>query len=140
VLATASGYRIIDFEGEPTRPLEERRRHNSPLRDAASMLRSIDHVGRSARRRAESRHGGPVISTGLDVEAWLARARERFLETYRAGLRESGAPIEVDEDLLRAFEFEKECYEFIYAATYLPDWLWAPLEGMHALVAEAERR
>ena len=140
VLETAHGYRIIDFEGEPTRPLEERRRRNSPLRDVASMLRSIDHVGRSARRRAESRRGGPVESPGLDVEAWLVRARERFLETYRAGLRELGAPIDVDEDLLRAFEFEKECYEFIYAATYLPDWLWAPLEGMRALVAEAERR
>ena len=140
VLETADGYRIIDFEGEPTRPLEERRRRNSPLRDVASMLRSIDHVGRSARRRAESRRGGPVESPGLDIEAWLARARERFLESYRAGLRELGAPIAVDEDLLRAFEFEKECYEFIYAATYLPEWLWAPLEGMRALIAEAERR
>ena len=140
VLETADAYRIIDFEGEPTRPLEERRRRNSPLRDVASMLRSIDHVGRSARRRAESRRRGPVESPGLDVEGWLARARERFLESYRTGLRELGAPIEVDEDLLRAFEFEKECYEFIYAATYLPDWLWAPLEGMRALVAEAERR
>jgi maltose alpha-D-glucosyltransferase/alpha-amylase len=139
VLETADGYRIIDFEGEPTRPLEERRRRNSPLRDVASMLRSIDHVGRSARRRAESRRGGAVESPGLDVEGWLVRSRERFLEAYRAGLRELGAPIEVDEDLLRAFEFEKECYEFIYAATYLPDWLWAPLEGMRALVAEAER-
>ncbi len=140
VLETADGYRIIDFEGEPTRTLEERRRRNSPLRDVASMLRSIDHVGRSARWRAQSRRGGPVESPGLDVEGWLVRSRERFLEAYRAGLRELGAPIEVDEDLLRAFEFEKECYEFIYAATYLPDWVWAPLEGMRALVAEAERR
>jgi predicted trehalose synthase len=46
----------------------------------------------------------------------------------------------VDVDLLRAFEFEKECYEFIYAATYLPDWLWAPLEGMRALVATSVSR
>jgi maltose alpha-D-glucosyltransferase/alpha-amylase len=138
VLETSDGYRIIDFEGEPTRPLEERRRRNSPLRDVASMLRSIDHVGRSARRRAQARRGGPVESPGLDVEEWLGRARERFLETYRAGLRELAAPIDVDEDLLRAFEFEKECYEFIYASTYLPDWTWAPLEGMRALVAEAE--
>lgn len=138
VLETRDGYRIVDFEGEPTRPLAERRRHNSPLRDVASMLRSIDHAGRSARRRAEVRRGGPVESPGLDIEAWLVRARQRFLGAYRAGLREhgQGAPIALDEDLLRAFEFEKECYEFIYAATYLPDWIWAPLEGMRALVAE----
>jgi trehalose synthase-fused probable maltokinase len=140
ILETPDGYRIIDFEGEPTRPLEERRRRNSPLRDVASILRSIDHVGRSARRRAEERRGDVVESPGLDIEAWLTRARERFLESYRRGLRERGAPIEVDVDLLRAFEFEKECYEFIYAATYLPEWLWAPLEGMRALVASSPSR
>jgi trehalose synthase-fused probable maltokinase len=139
VLETQSGYRIIDFEGEPTRPLEERRRRNSPLRDVASMLRSIDHVGRSARRRAEQRRGAPIESPGLDIAAWLIRARERFLEAYRRGVREHGAPIDIDVDLLRAFEFEKECYEFIYAATYLPEWIWAPLEGMRGLVAEASR-
>jgi maltose alpha-D-glucosyltransferase / alpha-amylase len=137
VMATPDGFRIIDFEGEPTRSLEERRRHNSPLRDAASMIRSLDHAGRSARRRAEKRRGGPVESPGLAIEAWLARARERFVESYRRGLRELGAPFEVDDDLLRAFEFEKETYEYIYAATYLPEWLWASVEGMRGLVAEA---
>ncbi len=137
VLLTPDGPRIVDFEGEPTRPIDDRRRPMSPLRDAASMLRSFDHVGRSARRRAERRRGGPVERPGLDVEAWLRRARERFVEAYRRGLRETGAPYEVDEDLLRAFEFEKESYEFVYAATWLPDWLWAPLEGMRALVDEA---
>jgi trehalose synthase-fused probable maltokinase len=140
VIATRDGFRIVDFEGEPTRPVEERRRHNSPLRDVASMLRSIDHAGRSARRRAEQRRGGPVESPGLDLEAWLGRARERFLEAYRRGVREAGSPFVVDDDLLRAFEFEKETYEFIYAATYLPDWMWAPLEGMRALVSSAVAR
>jgi trehalose synthase-fused probable maltokinase len=137
VLLAPDGPRIVDFEGEPLRPIEERRRPTSPLRDAASMLRSLDHVGRSARRRAERRRGGPIEAPGLDVEAWLRRARERFVEAYRTGLREAAAPIDVDEDLLRAFEFEKESYEFVYAATWLPDWIWAPLEGMRALVAEA---
>ena len=135
VLAAPDGFRIVDFEGEPTRGLEERRAHRSPLRDVASMLRSFDHVGRSAGRRAEERNGGPVSSPGLDLEAWLSRSRERFLGAYRTGLRQAGAPIEIDPALLRAFEIEKECYEFVYAATYLPGWLWAPTEGMRALMA-----
>ena len=140
VLATADGHVVLDFEGEPTRPLERRRRHDSPLRDVASMLRSIDHAGRSGRRRAEERARGRLERAGLDLDGWLRRSRDRFLESYRSGLREAGASIVVDPALLRAFEFEKECYEFIYAATYLPDWLWAPTEGMRSLVAEADAR
>ena len=139
VLAAPDGYRIVDFEGEPTRGLEERRAHRSPLRDVASMLRSIDHVGRSAGRRAVERNGGPLSKPGLDIDAWLARARERFLAAYRSGLREAGAAITVDPALVRAFEIEKECYEFVYAATYLPDWLWAPTEGMIGLIGDAAR-
>jgi maltose alpha-D-glucosyltransferase/alpha-amylase len=135
VLAAPDGFRIVDFEGEPARSLEERRAHRSPLRDVASMLRSFDHVGRSAGRRAEERNGGPVWDPGLDLDGWLRRSRERFLEAYRAGLRQAGAPIEIDPALLRAFEIEKECYEFVYAATYLPEWLWAPTAGMRALMA-----
>ena len=134
VLIADDGYRIVDFEGEPLRPLAERREHGSPLRDVACMLRSLDHVGRSAGRRAIARNGGPVESPGLDLDAWLRRAPERFLDAYRAGLREAGAPIAVDPALLRAFEIEKETYEFIYASTYLPSWLWAPTEGMRALI------
>ncbi len=135
VLIAPDGFRIVDFEGEPLRPLDERRAHQSPLRDVASMLRSLDHVGRSAGRRAETRNGGRLEQPGLDLDGWLRRSRERFLDAYKAGLREAGAVIVVDPDLIRAFEIEKECYEFIYAATYLPSWLWAPTEGMRGLFA-----
>jgi predicted trehalose synthase len=74
----------------------------------------------------------------LDVEAWIELARERFLAAYAAGLEERGAPIALDLDLLDAFEVAKECYEFVYAATVLPDWLWAPREGMRWLLAHGE--
>ncbi len=133
VLIATDGYLVVDFEGEPLRPLEERRALGSPLRDVASMLRSLDHVGRSAGRRAAARNGGPLDSPGLDLEAWLARSRERFLDAYRRGLRESGSAIVVDPALIRAFEIEKETYEFIYASSYLPSWLWAPTAGMRGL-------
>jgi len=137
ILVSEDGYRIIDFEGEPLRPIEERRRPDSPLRDVASLLRSLDHVGRSARRRAE-RRSGPIERPGLDVDAWIERARERFLAAYVAGLRQTDAPITVDLDLLDAFEVAKECYEFGYAATVLPSWLWAPREGMRWLLEHGE--
>ena len=135
VLIAPDGFRIVDFEGEPVRPLEERRAHQSPLRDVASMLRSLDHVGRSAGRRAETRNGGRLEQPGLDLDGWLGRSRDRFFDAYRAGLRNAGVPILVDPALIRAFEIEKECYEFIYATTYLPSWLWAPTEGMRGLFA-----
>ncbi len=114
------------------------------------MLRSLDHVGRSAARRVardaatdddgHARRRDRVAPdrraehVGLDVDAWIERARERFLEAYRDGLREARVWIDTDADLLRAFEVDKELYEFAYAATYLPSWLYAPTEGMRALV------
>ena len=133
ILMAPDGFRIVDFEGEPLLPLDERRSHHSPLRDVASMLRSLDHVGRDAGRRAEARNGGRLVDPGLDLDGWLRRSRERFLEAYRVGVREAGAPIVIDPDLLRAFEIEKECSEFSIAATYLPSSLWTSIEGMRGL-------
>lgn len=131
-------YRVIDFEGEPLRPIEDRRRPDSPLRDVASLLRSLDHVARSARRRAERRNGGPVERPSLDIDAWIERARARFLGAYMEGMRASGAPVTLDLDLLDAFEVAKEAYEFVYAATVLPSWLWAPREGMRWLLEHGD--
>jgi trehalose synthase-fused probable maltokinase len=137
VLIAPDGFRIIDFEGEPLGSPEQRRAHRPTLRDVASMLRSLDHVARSASRRAEQRHGGPLQHVGFDLHSWLRRSRERFLEAYQAGLREQRVWIDLDPDLLRAFEIDKELYEFAYAATYLPSWLYAPTEGMRALFEDA---
>jgi len=133
LLVAPDGFRVIDFEGEPYLPPEARRAHRSPLRDVASMLRSLDHVARSARRRAEVARSGPLERTGLDLPAWIARARERFLQTYATALREARIWIDLDPALLRAFEIDKELCEFVYATRYLPTWLYAPTEGMRAL-------
>lgn len=138
VLIAEDGDRIVDFEGEPLRPVEERRRLDSPLRDVASMLRSLDHVARSALRRAERRNGGSIEQPGLDAEAWIEHARARFLAAYAAGLQREGAPAMLDLDLLDAFEIAKECYEFSYAASVLPSWLWAPRDGMRWLLAHGQ--
>ena len=133
VLIAPDGYRIIDFEGEPLSTTAERRAHRHPLRDVASMLRSLDHVGRSAARRAVVANSGPLEQPGLDLAGWLRRSRERFLDGYRHGLREARVWVDDDPALLLAFEVDKELYEVAYAATYLPSWLWAPTEGLLGL-------
>lgn len=135
VLIAQDGFRIVDFEGEPLSPPGARRAHRPALRDVASMLRSLDHVARSASRRAEVANGGPLAHVGLDLDGWIARGRERFLEAYRSGLLERRVWADIDPDLLHAFEVDKELYEFVYAATYLPAWMYAPVEGMRALFA-----
>jgi maltose alpha-D-glucosyltransferase / alpha-amylase len=138
VLIAPDGFRVIDFEGEPLSSPDARRAHRPALRDVASMLRSLDHVARSARRRAEARNGGPLDRQGLDIDGWIRRSRERFIEAYHAGLDDRRVWLDMDPDLLHAFEVDKELYEFAYAAMYLPSWLYAPTEGMRALF-EAER-
>jgi maltose alpha-D-glucosyltransferase / alpha-amylase len=140
VLVSDDGYRIIDFEGEPLRPVEDRRRPDSPLRDVASVLRSLDHVARSAVRRAESRNGAPLDRPGLDADAWIERARERFLGAYLEGVRAGGSRITLDPDLLDAFEVARETSELVHAATVLPSRLWVPREGMRWLLAHGEGR
>jgi maltokinase len=124
-LRSPAGVHVVDFEGEPTRSIAERRRPTSPLRDLACLVRSLDHVARTAELRS---HG---VKPAMDVDAWIARAEQRCTRAYAAGLGDSG--IILDRDLLRAFELEKETYEFVYAARFLPSWLYAPRLGMRWL-------
>ena len=124
---------FVDFEGDPLRPLEDRRRLQPPLRDVASLLLSLDHVSSGAERRATIAGWQPDDHAGLDIVAWRRRSRERLLAGYRAGLRRAGAPIVVDESLLDGLAVAKECAEFVYAATYLPPGSWAP-HGMRRLM------
>jgi maltose alpha-D-glucosyltransferase/alpha-amylase len=119
LLRTESGFMVIDFEGEPARPLAERRRPASPLRDVAGMLRSFDYAARSTERA-----GGQ----GMDVDAWLDDARSAFLTAY-------GELTPAEEQLLAAFEAEKACYEVRYEANNRPDWTWLPIDGLERLAA-----
>ena len=108
------GFSVIDFEGEPARPLEERRRPGSPLRDVAGMLRSFDYAARTAERQGDLAAGG-----------WLGAARSAFLDAYGG----------TNAGLLAAFELEKACYEVRYEASNRPDWLWLPMSAVERLVA-----
>jgi maltokinase len=118
VLRSSDGsLRVVDFEGEPTKSLEERNRLGTPLRDVAAMLRSFDHLARHVDRDL---HPGHL----RDIERWIDEARGGFLQAYGAH----------DPALLRALEVEKETYEFVYAATFLPDWMYAAMGGMRWLM------
>jgi maltokinase len=113
---TDGGFSVIDFEGEPARPLAERRQPGSPMRDVAGLLRSLDYAARTAARD----------DPALDVDDWLAAAGEAFIGAY-GGVGETGA------GLLQAFELEKACYEVRYEASNRPDWLWLPLAAVERL-------
>ncbi len=134
VLPTPDHVVIIDFEGDPTRDPADRRSVSSPLRDVVGMLRSIDHVARSGLRRA--RLGSDLSGrTAIEaLEAWIHSAQTAFIRGYANGL---GDPEWLpDPELLAAFEVEKELAEFIYAATFLPAWLYAPMGGIRALLGD----
>jgi maltokinase len=117
VLRSRDGLRVVDFEGEPTKPLADRNGLGTPLRDVAAMLRSFDHLARHVDRDLMPGHP-------RQIEAWISNAREAFLEAYG----------DHDPLLLRALEVEKETYEFVYAATFLPEWTYAAMGGMRWLM------
>ncbi len=106
-------YSVIDFEGEPARALDERRRPASPLRDVAGMLRSLDYAARTANASSD----------------WLATARAGFIEGY-GGIGGN------EQALVDAFELEKACYEIRYEASNRPAWLWLPLAAVARLTRQ----
>jgi trehalose synthase-fused probable maltokinase len=132
VLKTDDGFAILDFEGEPARPLEERRAKQPPLRDVAGMLRSLNYavhttVGR--RPPAERERALRWLAT------WEGHARRAFLDGYGAAVAESPVRLvpKSEEELARAcaaFELEKACYELRYELNNRPGWASIPAGGI----------
>lgn len=116
------GWVLLDFEGEPLRPLAERSRPDLTLRDVAGMLRSFDYVAGSF----EQSH------PGASAEDWARASRTAFLEGYS---ERAGVDIERFRVLLDAFEIDKALYESIYEARNRPAWLPIPVTAISRLVA-----
>jgi maltose alpha-D-glucosyltransferase/alpha-amylase len=125
VLVANNDFYVIDFEGEPSRPLEEARRKHSPLRDVAGMLRSFSYAKWSATK-----------TNALDK--WEGETRSAFLSAYEAGTQGSGLFESCDDvrGLLRLFELEKVLYELRYEFNNRPDWQQVPLAGILGMLEE----
>jgi maltose alpha-D-glucosyltransferase/alpha-amylase len=131
---------LIDFEGEPARPLEERRVKTTPLRDVAGFLRSLDYVAAVALRGEEgiAPIEDPLFAPFL--ERFRLRASEVFLGAYVAVLER--APVRwiatgALAPLLELFLLDKAAYEIAYEAANRPGWLGVPLQGLLRLADEA---
>lgn len=128
-------WRIVDFEGEPAKELEERRLPDSPWRDVAGMLRSFDYAARSV---VKERAIDPTVA-----DAWLARSRAAFLEGYLARRAQGASPRggetglgEVERSLVDAYEADKAVYEVGYEARNRPGWVDIPLTAVRRIAAD----
>lgn len=107
------GWVILDFEGEPLRPLKERREPDFALRDVAGMLRSFDYAA----------------AKGGANQAWLHAAREAFIDGYTGG----GGLGTTESELSAVLEIEKAAYEAVYEYRMRPDWIWIPENALTRL-------
>jgi 1,4-alpha-glucan branching enzyme len=116
---------LLDFEGEPLRPLAERTEPDLALRDVAGMLRSFDYA---ARHVTVGRHD-PAAEQAAD--AWADAARDAFCAGYAA---ECGSDPRAQPELLAALELDKALYEVVYESRNRPAWIDVPLHAVARLL------
>jgi maltokinase len=135
MLLADAGWFVLDFEGEPVRPLAERVRASSPLRDVAGLMRSFHYAARAG-----------LAERGRDVDAelvelageWEVRAVGEFWQGYQAvGGIDLLLPVSIAdrESLLGAFELDKALYEIIYELSHRPDWVDIPVSAVRRTLA-----
>jgi maltose alpha-D-glucosyltransferase/alpha-amylase len=130
---------IIDFEGEPRRPLAERRRKAPAARDVAGLIRSIDYSVTAGLQRALKDSSDEQGKIAAALEGWRERSTTTFLSAYRDALTDKRLWPEdsaAAEALLNFFLLEKAIYEIEYELAHRPDWLRVPVAGTLRILAQ----
>ncbi|MDT0318404.1 maltokinase N-terminal cap-like domain-containing protein [Streptomyces millisiae] len=129
-LHTATGWLLVDFEGEPLAEPAERDRPDSPLRDLAGMLRSFDYA---AHHPLTGAHEGRAADDRRWVRAarWASLHQQAFLDGY---LAEAGPQDAGDRRLLHAYLLDKAVYEVAYETRHRPGWAWLPERALERLL------
>ena len=135
-LRTSLGWKLVDFEGEPAKPLAERRLPDSAWRDVAGMLRSFDYAAQSV---VKDLHAADAPGSQISYRAkeWLERNRAAFLEGYvERRIEGGGEPLSpAEEAMIDAYEADKAVYEVIYEARNRPSWVDIPLQAIDRIGA-----
>jgi maltokinase len=132
VMRTDGGWYVLDFEGEPARPFEQRVRPSSVMKDITGMLRSLHYVSRFAfgnRDGTRQREDSARIEELARAVAWEDHNRTAFLDGYRSTEGVAGLLADDPEDrdlVMAAFELDKALYELDYEQAYRPDWVDIP--------------
>jgi maltose alpha-D-glucosyltransferase/alpha-amylase len=133
VLFTGKDFVITDFEGEPARPIGERRLKRSPLRDVAGMIRSFHYAAQSALLRVKSTRSDEVAVLRPWVEPWVRHVSGVFLNSYLEMTRQATfLPTDQNdlELLLQVFLLDKAVYELGYELNNRLDWVSIPINGL----------
>lgn len=138
VMMANGEFYILDFEGEPARPIEERRSLSFALRDVAGMLRSIEYAALAAWQEK--------ASSDEKLEEWMNQlihwCEREFLEAYYGTAEESdfAQPSEARQSFLWVHLLEKALYEVRYELNHRPSWAWLPVRGLHRLLQQANEK
>ncbi len=143
VLFTGKDFMIIDFEGEPVRPLSERRLKRSALRDVAGMIRSFHYAAYGGIFLRSSVRKQDIAALEKAANIWYCRISAAFLESYLNTIgNASFVPNKKEEfeSLLMVFILEKAVYELGYELNNRPDWVIIPLRGIQNILENVKAR
>jgi len=124
-LRTSHGWKVVDFEGEPAKPLAERQTPDSPWRDVAGMLRSFDYATRVVERALSTIDPADAELIDLRAQEWAERNKNHFLYAYA-----DGALTPDQEVLVNAYVADKAVYETVYETRNRPSWVGIPLQAV----------
>jgi maltose alpha-D-glucosyltransferase/alpha-amylase len=139
VLVVKGDAYLIDFEGEPARPLHERRGKHSPYKDVSGVLRSFDYAAAMA-VNVQGVDQSPEANASRQrvADRYLHEARQAFIQAYHAAtttLAHDWQDAKGQDAALALFSLEKAAYEVAYEAENRPSWLPVPLQGLHGLLS-----